>query len=46
MERFKKAENEFKARRGDLLRSLDSLISHPETSKVFKAHLLEVRRNA
>jgi plasmid stabilization system protein ParE len=45
LEKHKRAESELQARRNDLFRSLDSLISHPETGKVFKTHLLEVRRN-
>jgi len=45
LDKFKKADSEFQARRNDLFRSLDSLISHPETRKAFKTHLLEMRRN-
>jgi hypothetical protein len=45
LDKYRKAERNFKARRDDLLRSLNSLISHPETGKVFKSQLLKVRRN-
>lgn len=45
LDKYKLAERNFKARKDDILRSLDSLISHPETGKAFKTHLLEVKRN-
>jgi hypothetical protein len=44
LDRYRRAERNFKARRDDLIRSLDSLISHPITGKIFKSQLLEVRR--
>lgn len=43
--RFKEVEDELQARKDDLYRSTDSLISHPETGKAFKSYLLEFRRN-
>jgi hypothetical protein len=45
LDKYRRAERNFKARRDDLIRSLDSLISHPKTGTVFKSQLLEVRRN-
>lgn len=45
LDKYRRAERNFKERRDDLIRSLDSLISHPDIGKVFKSQLLEVRRN-
>lgn len=42
---YKEAERLLKAKRDNLYRSIDSLVSHPETTDDYKSHLLGVRRS-
>jgi len=43
LDKYTQAKNEFEARRADLLRSVDSLISHPDITNSHKQYLLRFR---
>lgn len=42
-EKFRRAERTFSTRKADLLKSADSLISHPEITERYKSQLLKFK---